>query len=49
MWKMYEILSAQLNKKDFWLIDEDTLEAIGACIGDMMAEKIKELANWDEE
>lgn len=44
MWKMYKILDAHLNKKGFWLMDEDTLEKIGSCIGDMMVEKIKEMA-----
>lgn len=44
MWKMYKILDAHLNKKGFWLMDEDTLEKIGSCISDMMVEKIKEMA-----
>lgn len=44
MWKMYRILDAHLNKKGFWLMDEDTLEKIGSCISDMMVEKIKEMA-----
>ncbi len=49
LWKMHEILVDQLAKKEFWIIDEDTLEKIGSCIGDMMVEKVKELASWDEE
>lgn len=44
MWRMHRILIEQLAKKEFWLIDEDTLEKIGSCIGDMMVEKIKEMA-----
>lgn len=44
MWRMHEILLKQLKKESFWLIDEDTLEALGSCIGDMMVEKIKEMA-----
>lgn len=34
----------QLSKKQFWLIDEGTLEKIGSCIGDMMVEKVKDMA-----
>ena len=49
MWKMYKILDAHLNKKGFWLIDEDTLEEIGSCISDMMVEKIREMARGYEE
>lgn len=49
LWKMHEILVEQLSKKQFWLIDEDTLEKIGSCIGDMMVEKIKEMAREYEE
>lgn len=48
MWKMHEILKGQLAKRVFWLIDECTLEKIGSCIGDMMVEKIRKMANWDE-
>ncbi len=44
MWRMHEILLKQLKKKAFWLIDENTLEELGSCIGDMMVEKIKEMA-----
>lgn len=44
MWKMYRILDVHLNKKGFWLMDEDTLEKIESCISDMMVEKIKEMA-----
>ena len=44
LWKMYKILDEQIEKKQFWLTDEDTLEKIGSCIGDMMVEKIKEMA-----
>ncbi len=44
MWRMYRILTEQLAKKEFWLIGEDNLERIGSCIGDMMVEKIKEIA-----
>lgn len=44
LWKMYEILDEQLAKKQFRLMNEDTLEKIGSCIGDMMVEKIKEMA-----
>lgn len=44
LWKIHEILVEHLAKKEFWLIDEGTLEKIGSCIGDMMVEKIKEMA-----
>ncbi len=44
LWKMRRIFVEQLAKKQFWLMDEDTLETLGGCIGDMMVEKIKELA-----
>lgn len=44
LWKIREILVEHLAKKEFWLIDEGTLEKIGSCIGDMMVEKIKEMA-----
>lgn len=44
MWRMHEILLKQLKKKAFWLIDENTLEELGSCIGDMIVEKIKEMA-----
>lgn len=48
LWKMHEILKGQLAKKEFWIIDENTLEKIGSCIGDMMVEKIRKTANLDE-
>lgn len=44
LWKIHEILVEQLAKKGFWIIDEDTLEKLGSCIGDMMVEKVKDMA-----
>lgn len=44
MWKMYRILDQHLGKENFWLMDEETLEKLGSYIGDMMVEKIKEMA-----
>ncbi len=49
MWRMHDVLSKQLAKKEFWLIDADTLEKLGSCIGDMMVEKIKDMAREYEE
>ncbi len=49
MWKMHKILTEQLAKKEFWIMDDDTLEKLGSCIGDMMVEKIKDMAREYEE
>lgn len=39
LWKMHEILMAQMQKEDFWLIDEDWLERIGQCVVDLNSKK----------
>lgn len=49
LWKMKELLEAQLRKADFWMIDEDFLLSIGTCIGDLMFAKFMVIKNhgWD--
>lgn len=44
LWKMKKLLEIQLNKKEFWIINEDFLLNIGTCIGEIMLVKIKELS-----
>ncbi len=44
MVRLLRILIELLVKKEFWLFDEDTLVKLSSCIGDMMVEKIKEMA-----
>ena len=41
---MKKLLEIQLNKKEFWIINEDFLLNIGTCIGELMLVKIKELS-----
>lgn len=41
---IFDVLKVQLANDYFWLTDESTLENIGACIGGLMVEKIKDLA-----
>lgn len=43
LWEMYDILKVQLKQNEFWIINEDTLELLGSCIGEMMVEKLREL------
>lgn len=44
LWKMKKLLEIQLNKKEFWIINEDFLLNIGTCIGELILAKIKELS-----
>ena len=37
---MKEILERQVQKEKFWMIDEEFLLNIGACIGDLMLAKV---------
>ena len=39
LWKMKKLLEIQLNKKEFWIINEDFLLNIGTCIGEIMLVK----------
>lgn len=39
----------QLERKQFWIMDEDTLEKLGSCIGNLMVEKTKDMAREYEE
>ena len=40
LWEMKEQLYAQVARKEFWMIEEETLLKLGRCIGNMMLAKI---------
>ena len=49
LWEMKEMLEKQLNKKEFWIIDEDWLETIGDKILTLTNKKVALLSGASEE
>ncbi len=39
LWEMYRILNLQIEKEDFWNIDEEWLETIGKCVVELNSKK----------
>lgn len=44
LWRLHGILSKQLAKERFWMIDEETLEEIGDCIANLTVAKNRMLS-----